>query len=398
MPSMITRRGRTAGGALAGTVAALALAAAPAHADDATPYALPPLVAAGAAHDRDLAAEVAYWTTDRIARIGFNDDSGNENGQGADAYAPAGGWDTLSAPWSSGGLISRTAGKLLVHFHNTGNASDTLSTSCSANVVTSANQSVITAAGHCFRVDSNVGLTGTYEADNAVFIPGFNGASLARYVPGSTPGTTAPGPAVAPYGVWGVTRAWVTYDWHVHSNWTLGSDVGMAVVAKPGESRPIGQVVGAQNIAFGVSGNPKELYQFGYPTDNVRNWYWGKNNDGTNASYGVPASQRRGFDGRTMMYAHNSTTIDDAQLGNMGHDMASAMSPGSSGGPWLTGFDPATGTGTQIAVTSRFTNPTGDAPWYPWVAPSWQVGPWSAGQGFGVQSKAVYDLAQAATP
>ncbi|WP_433145510.1 hypothetical protein ACQPZ8_02310 [Actinomadura nitritigenes] len=82
----------------------------------------------------------------------------------------------------------------------------------------------------------------------------------------------------------------------------------------------------------------------------------------------MPASQRRGYDGRTMMYAHNSTTIDDAQLGNMGHDMASAMSPGSSGGPWLTGFDPATG--TQIGVTSRFTNPTGDAPWCPWVAPS----------------------------
>ena len=39
--------------------------------------------------------------------------------------------------------------------------------------------------------------------------------------------------------------------------------------------------------------------------------------------------------------------------------MPCAMTPGSSGGPWLAGFNPGTGAGTVVAVTSFHNDDTG---------------------------------------
>lgn len=343
------------------------------------PVELPRLVAPGSNYEANLTAEVGFWTLGRIAAAGLND---------PDAVAPTGGWDDLSAPWTGQGLVSKTVGKLLMEYTHSATGEKQLA-ACSADVVTSANKSVITSAGHCFKytgIGTSASNSGDWVATNAAFIPGFNGASLTRdYGSSQLPGTD-----IAPYGVWAVTRAWVPNFWYYNASWVLGSDVSMAVVDNPYDSRPIADVTGGQRIAFNHVHNPQTVHQFGYPTDNARNWYGTANNDGTTASNGADRSDWRNYDGRTLMYAHGTSFGDDYYYGN---DLASAMSPGSSGGPWLEDFDPATGAGVQIGVTSRFSDRYGTAV----PLPSWQMGPTSVSQGFGSATQEMYARAQSAT-
>jgi hypothetical protein len=57
------------------------------------------------------------------------------------------------------------------------------------------------------------------------------------------------------------------------------------------------------------------------------------------------------FDGLSLRRCSSSAvTINRDQWGAL--QMPCAMTPGASGGPWLTRFDPATGAGTVTAVTS----------------------------------------------
>ncbi|MGC0418091.1 trypsin-like serine peptidase [Embleya sp. AB8] len=393
----LRRRIATVVGVLGLTAAALTVAPT-AHADNSAPVELPRMVAADPVnHAATLQTEVTWWNVARIAEYGLNSD-------GADAFPPPGGWDDLSKPWTGQGSVSRTAGKLLMVYRNSVNG-QYVPAACSANVITAANQSTIVAAGHCFKVTANIrGALGDDVVVNAAFIPGFNGANVPRFAGGDDSTAPAPGTDIAPYGVWGITRAWITPTWDGDSTFRSGGDVAMATVERPGDPTPIQQLTGGQNIAFNVATNPLSLYQFGYPTDNTRNWYWKRNNDGTtSANFGVDPSLRRGFDGRTLMYAHSGNTIGDSTVG-IAHDMVSAMSPGSSGGPWLMNFDPATGTGTQIAVTSRFTNTTGDSPWWDaaWAiingsTPNWAYGPYLMSNGFGDLTKTMYDVVQNTT-
>ncbi|WP_157963887.1 trypsin-like serine peptidase [Actinocorallia populi] len=370
-----------------GAVASL-LVAVPANAA-ADFYELPRFVPAGSGFQAKLASEINYWTIEKLSasdNAGLNDDTVEYR---TEATPPPGGWDQLSAPWTGGGSVSRTVGRLFVRMRGT-LLGDHIAGSCSANVVNAANKSTIVAAAHCFKVSSQ--LRGVPWGDDiafeAVFIPGFNGASLVR----DSHDQSLPGPDIAPYGVWGVTRAFYLGSWESHDNWLNGGDVAMATVARPGDPTPIADVVGSQNIAFGVDTNPHHAYQFGYPVSNSNNWYWTKLTL-------APEHLRRSYDGRTMMYAHG-TTYDDAQLLGYGHDMLSAMAPGSSGGPWFIDFDPATGTGTQIAVTSRFTNEAGNAlAAHPDNSVAdWGRGPASVGGGFGTLSQAMYNHVKNTTP
>ncbi|GAA0954153.1 hypothetical protein [Actinocorallia libanotica] len=373
-------------GAVALTAMSLLYPAQPALAADFVE--LPRLVRAGSDHQSDLASDINFWTVKELAKS----DNGGLNADGVDATPPPGGWDDRSRPWAGSGLVSRTAGRLFTRYRGSFDGK-IVKSSCSANVVTSGNKRTIVAAAHCFKVSSQFrgGLYGDDIAFNTVFIPGYDGSSLVR----DSTDTALPGPAVAPYGVWAVTRAWITNTWNQNDYWGLGGDVAMATVERLGDTTGIEDVTGAQDIAFGVDTNPHDAYQFGYPADNYRNWYRPADVTGTAK---VPVELRRRFDGRTLMYARG-TTYDDAQLGGYGHDMISAMSPGSSGGPWLVDFDPATGTGTQIAVTSRFTNETGDAPFIDLAGgPGWSEGPASVGAGFGPLSQSMYDHVQTATP
>ncbi|MDH6133326.1 hypothetical protein P3T37_002721 [Kitasatospora sp. MAA4] len=367
-----------------GLTAGLLGAAAPAQADTSA-VELPPLVAAGPNYQQDLQAEVNYWTLATMAAAGLNDD-------GTDAFAAQTGWDNLSAPWPGGqGLVSRTAGKLFMRVKDLDSGAVT-SDACSADVVTSANQSVVLTAGHCLAV--NVPFAGAlgvhdlhYIATNVVFVPGYNGADLPR----GTTSTALPGKDIAPYGVWGVTRSWITNTWSNSADWALGRDMAALLVANPTDPRPIAEVTGAQQVAFNQPQNQYD-YMFGYPQTNERNWYWPNNNNGTAASNGAPQALWRGFDGRSMMVTQGQSHADPVLPFDV---LDSAQAPGCSGGPWLQNFDPATGAGVQTAVNSRYNDPNRGISLLAWLG--WLQGPQMEATHFGDEELAVYQAAQSAS-
>ncbi|MCF3106138.1 trypsin-like peptidase domain-containing protein [Streptomyces roseoverticillatus] len=350
-------------------VAALLTAAPPAQAD-VPAFELLPLVPAGAGHQQKLKSEVEYWTLAKMASTGLNNEQ-------QDATPPPGGWDDLSRPWPrEQGLISRTAGKFFIENKDvqTGAVSRT---ACSGNVVTSANQSVVVTAAHCLRVHTpvNVGF-GNTMVTNMVFVPGFNGANLPR----NTTSTDLPGKDIAPYGVWGVTREWITSTWSRSADWLLGHDMAAVLVANPGDPRPIGQVTGAQQIGFDQPRN-QNTYVFGYPTINERNYYRpGK----------VRRELQRTFDGRSLMTARAITRSDPVYYSDV---MPGALSPGTSGGPVLQNLDPATGAGVQTGVFSRYDDPGQIIGLLGWVE-----GPNLSSTHLGDEERAVHDAAQAESP
>lgn len=352
-----------------GLMAALLTAAPPASA--AVPaFELRPLVPAGADYEKRLRAEVEYWTLDKMAAAGLN----HEN---QDAAPPPGGWDDLSKPWPrKAGLISRTAGKIFLETKDLDNGAVAQST-CSGNVVTGANESTVLTAAHCVRVHTPFGMGwGNTIVTNMVFVPGFNGANLPRH----TTSTALPGKDIAPYGVWGVTREFFTNTWSQSADWLLGHDMAAILVDNPDEPRPIAQVTGAQRIAFDQPQN-QQHHVFGYPTINERNYYRPGN---------VPSGLQRMFDGRSLMMAQGASRADPVYYSDV---MRGALSPGTSGGPLLAGFDPATGEGVQVGVFSRY-----DDPGQIIGIIGWLQGPNLSSTHLGAEEQAVYDYAQSADP
>ncbi|WP_156042559.1 trypsin-like serine peptidase [Rhodococcus sp. UNC363MFTsu5.1] len=376
-------------------------------AQSTTPVELPPMVAAGSGYAAELKAAVDYWTVDRLAQGGLNDDNlaNGLDGQGSDVIVePTAGGDALSATFTGQGQIRKTAGKLLLK-RTKPRSADYVLTSCSANVVSSANQSVVLTAAHCLRMDSSNWDFGTgietTQTVGAVFIPGFDGAALARHVPGSDGGTTMPGTDIAPYGVWGVTRAWITNGWAADASQFgegPGHDMAAFLVDSPTDSRPIQQVTGGQQVGFNLP-QGKVLTGFGYPSDNIKSWYAPPMVDGvptrTGAANrnGVPSELQRSFDGRTLKVSSGQTTGIASRYLDV---LPAAISPGASGGPWFEQYDPATGTGIQVAVTSHFVNADGGLPVLETVLANMNSArPYMSATHFVDQEKAVYDLAQA---
>lgn len=365
---MSSRRATTTVIGLLTLVAALLTAAPPARAD-VPAFELSPMVPAGADHQQKLRAEVEYWTLAKMAATGLN----HEN---QDATAPPGGWDDLSKPWpGKQGLISRTAGKLFMVYTDVSTGAVSTS-SCSGDVVTSANQSVVVTAAHCLRIHTplDVGF-GNVLATNMVFVPGFDGTSLPR----GTTSTALPGKDVAPYGVWGVTREWITSTWSQSADWMLGRDMAAVLVSHPDDPRPIGQVTGAQQIGFGRPQHQTN-HIFGYPTINERNYYRPGN---------VSAGLQRTFDGRGLMVTQGVTRGDPVYYNDV---MAGAQAPGCSGGALMQNFDPDTGEGLQVGVFSRYDDPGQIIGLFGWVQ-----GPNMSSTHFGAEEQAVYSAAESAS-
>ncbi|WP_169888162.1 trypsin-like serine peptidase [Rhodococcus tukisamuensis] len=375
------------------------------------PYERPAMVAAGSGYAAELQDAVNYWTVDRLAIAGLSDDDiseagGGINGQGSDVIVePTAGGDALSATYTGSGLIRKTAGKLFLKRSKVG-TTDYFWSSCSANVVESANQSVVLTAAHCFESNSANWDFGTelenVATDRAVFIPGFNGAALARYVLGTPEGSGAlPGTDIAPYGVWGVTRQWITSEWRVDPSQFgdgPGHDMAAFLVDSPTDSRPIQQVTGGQQVGFNLP-QGKVLTGFGYPADNTKSWYAPPfvngvpTRTGAANSHGVPSALQRSYDGRTLKVSSGQTTGITSKYLDV---LPAAISPGASGGPWFEQYDPATGTGIQVGVTSHFVNPDGGLPVFETVITGGDSAqPHMSAAHFTDQEKDVYDLAQA---
>ncbi|MFE7764405.1 trypsin-like serine peptidase [Streptomyces sp. NPDC057438] len=217
--------------------------------------------------------------------------------------------------WTGGGAVVSTAGRVFFSYQGR-------TASCSGNAVTSANKSTVITAGHCVKLE------GAWHT-NWVFVPGYHDGQ-------------------APYGRWSATKTLSTPQWTASED--INYDIGAAVVA-PLDGKLLTDVVGGQGLAFNTGYN-RAMYAFGFPA-------------------AAP------YDGEKFVYCSGNTNRDF--LLSNDHGMNCNMTGGSSGGPWFTQFDEATGTGLQSSVNSFKYN----------FLPNRMYGPY-----FGTDAQNLYQTAQ----
>lgn len=195
-------------------------------------------------------------------------------------------------PWRGGGAVAQTTGRVFFTL-------DSTDYSCSASTVGGSNPDVVVTAAHCV-TDGTGGW-----AVNWTFVPGYENGQ-------------------EPYG------SFPAKSFFVSSQWTDGTnkdndvafvDVGEATVG--GVTRSVGDVVGSQPISF-------------------------KGRTPTAAVFGYPAVAP--YTGDELDYCAGPVSADP--YGGADAGVACGMTEGDSGGPWLSSFDPGTGTGVITGVTS----------------------------------------------
>ncbi|MEU3446534.1 peptidase [Streptomyces thermolilacinus] len=305
------RRHRPPAPALLATAALLtgALAAAPAVAAPAPAPGGDQAVAARSVPAAEQRGAAAFWTPERMraavpldlrltpAQLGKLKAPKQEGPTRTVAPTPApgalSGPGTLAFPqaggaWTGGGAVVKTSGRVFFTF-------DGRTASCSANAVTSQNQSTVLTAGHCVKYQ------GSWHT-NFVFVPAYANGQ-------------------APYGQWTATRTLTTPQWEASED--INHDVGAAVLA-PLNGQKLTAVTGAQGVQFN-GGYNKAMYAFGFPAASP-------------------------YDGSKLVYCAGNSSKDF--LFSQDHSLGCNMTGGSSGGPWFTGFSEASGTGLQVSVNS----------------------------------------------
>ncbi|WP_030904391.1 trypsin-like serine peptidase [Streptosporangium amethystogenes] len=195
---------------------------------------------------------------------------------------------STGAPWTRGGAIARTTGRVFFTYQGR-------NASCSANAVTSENRSTVITAGHCVRMG------GAFHS-NWVFVPGYQNGDR-------------------PYGTWVATTLYTTPQWNNTED--INYDVASAVVA-PLNGRSLTDVVGGQGVSFNQS-RRAQMHSFGYPAASP-------------------------YDGSKLVYCAGRAFDDFLMSRDIG--LNCTMTGGSSGGPWFLGFNESTGLGTLNSVNS----------------------------------------------
>jgi V8-like Glu-specific endopeptidase len=169
---------------------------------------------------------------------------------------------------------------------------------CTAAVVDSPSRDLVITAAHCVS-----GTTGTLD-----FVPG--------YIQGS-----------APYGVWTVTKVYVDQAWSSSSS--QDDDFAFLRVSQPGSSVPVENVTGAERLDTNAPASRELVQVIGYPNT-------------TNQPV-------------TCQNPIKQPIADQLEFDCDGY------TDGTSGGPFLSGIDPATGQGLVIGVIGGYQQ-GGDTP------------------------------------
>ncbi|MFD7924088.1 trypsin-like serine peptidase [Streptomyces sp. NPDC059740] len=199
------------------------------------------------------------------------------------------------APWTGGGLIGTTEGK--VFFQNAGGGTF----ACSATVANADNRSVVLSAGHCV-VDAATGEV--YR--NWVFIPGYANGNR-------------------PYGTFTATDLF-HLDQYVATAGNANWDMAFARVGQV-DGRTLGDTVGAQGIAFN-SPTGRHVHSFGY---------------GGSAAEG---------NGERLNHCEGDEFADAGREGSTMWGIDCVQTGGSSGGGFLADFDTAAGSGYLVGNIS----------------------------------------------
>jgi V8-like Glu-specific endopeptidase len=165
---------------------------------------------------------------------------------------------------------------------------------CTGSVIHTQAGSIVLTAAHCV-------FAGSF-AHNVEFVPGYaNGAQ--------------------PYGVWAVTQISVAWGWKRHQDPNL--DVAfLNVVPPPDSAGPIEQVTGALTMAFALPDAQKNVNVIGY-------------NDSDKQPIRCVTS--------TFRFRHLQMEF-----------YCKGFSFGTSGGPWIIGYNRGPGTGTVFGVIGGY--------------------------------------------
>lgn len=214
--------------------------------------------------------------------------------------------DRASVPSSSAGdradgVTSSPHGRLYMSFEG----GDSV---CSATVVTAQGRDMVVTAAHC--------VWDTYEgrmASNVMFIPEDSGNGADR-----------------PHGTWVATRVAVPGEFAERASSTADGyivgdgwayDFAFLVMAPAEDGTLIQDVTGGQGIAFGIP--VSDLVVLGYPS-------------------AAP------FDGGSQRFCASDTWSARVYA----YSIDCIMTPGASGGGWLTSFDPGSRSGYVVATSS----------------------------------------------
>jgi V8-like Glu-specific endopeptidase len=162
---------------------------------------------------------------------------------------------------------------------------------CSASVINSPNGDLVITAAHCV----------TNLSSSIAFVPGYNS------------GTT-------PYQVWAVTKIYVDQAWTSAAN--PDDDVAILRVGQAGSTEAIEDETGAEQLAIGTPANHQMVQVIGYPDDLNR----------------AITCQNR---------------LKEPMTDQLEFDCG-GYTDGTSGGPFLTKVNPATGQGTVIGVIGGY--------------------------------------------
>ncbi|MDH3308963.1 MAG: trypsin-like peptidase domain-containing protein, partial [Acidimicrobiia bacterium] len=258
---------------------------------------------------------VEYWTPERVRNAqpremvvdrmpgggvvamkpgNGNPGGGKPGGGGGDPSAVGG------ATWTGGGSVKATTGKVLFTMGSSNYV-------CSGSVVqdTSSSTSLVLTAGHCVYDD-----VADAFATNWMFVPDYEDQRTFTC-------------AATRYGCWTASALVTTAAW---AGGDFNHDYAFAVLPAGGNgSGQLDSVVGTQAIAFNQT-HPTSVFSFGYP-------------------HASP------YDGQVLTYC-SGTDVADSFGGSTDFGLKCDMTGGSSGGPWFTGFNESTGTGTLTSVNS----------------------------------------------
>jgi V8-like Glu-specific endopeptidase len=211
-------------------------------------------------------------------------------GTSAKVAKPGGSANGTGSYYSGGGEVVETTGKVFFTLGGTNYV-------CSGSAATSHNRDVVLTAGHC--VDEGPG----EEATNWAFVPGYDDGRR-------------------PFGTF--TARWLVTTAQWAESGDFDYDVGFGVMNTV-SGQHLTDVVGSQGVAFNQQ-RGQLTYAFGYPA-------------------------ARPYDGSDIAYC-SDTVFADTYGGSQDQGMDCNMTGGSSGGPWLTGYDTAAGVGTLNSVNS----------------------------------------------
>jgi V8-like Glu-specific endopeptidase len=195
--------------------------------------------------------------------------------------------------WTRGGLVARTTGKV---FFSLGGGDYV----CSGSAVASGDRSTVATAGHCVYDPDD-----QRAATNWVFVPGYDRGT-------------------APFGVFVATHLAPMSAWRLSGD--FDHDLAFANVDRNAAGKLLTDAVGGQAVGF----------------DTPRG--------GAAVALGYPAQAP--WDGERLIGCAGLLRQDTAVPATTDQGLACTMTGGSSGGPWLTSFDPVTGRGTLVSVTS----------------------------------------------